>query len=116
MAFTCPECLTGGALSISTSITLPPDSRSDDILLQLVRCRHCGFFGAAIYQESRRGGFDSESWDHRGYRLETGELAELKRLIGSCPSKKNKGCACSAHVALGKQNEYGRWLPPMRRS
>jgi hypothetical protein len=112
MAFTCPDCRISGALAISNAITLPPDSRSDDILLQIVRCGRCGFRGAAIYEESRRGGFDSESWDHRGYRLEAEELAELNRLIKACSSKKNKNCSCSTHRALGKKNEYGRWQPP----
>jgi hypothetical protein len=109
--FECPECKTGG-LSISLSIILPPDSRSDDIILQTVRCRRCNFRGVAIYEESRRGGFDSESWDHRGYRLDREALRDLERQIKACPDKKNKRCRCRSHRALSKMNEYGRWLPP----
>ena len=111
MSFNCPDCATGG-LKISRSIALPPDSRSDDIIVQVVRCGHCGFRAAAIYEESRRGGLDSESWDHRGYRLDKEELAELNRLMAACPDKKNKRCPCASHRQLGQKNEYGRWQPP----
>ncbi|MFN2223864.1 MAG: hypothetical protein ACK2UH_15005 [Candidatus Promineifilaceae bacterium] len=109
--FECPECKRDG-LSISLSITLPPDSRSDDIILQIVRCRHCKFRAAAIYEESRRGGLDSESWDHRGYRISQEELARLNRLIKSCRTKRDKHCDCPAHRELSQKNEYGRWLAP----
>ena len=109
--FECPECHTAN-LAISLSITLPPDSRSDDIILQIVRCRHCHFRAAAIYEESRRGRLDSESWEHRGYRIGQEELARLNRLLKSCQARKDKDCDCPAHQALGQRNEYGRWLAP----
>ena len=112
MAFTCPDCLVSGTLTLTDSIVLPPDSRSDDIILQSIRCRRCGFRGAAIYEESRRGGIDSESWDHCGYRLEKEELAELNRLIKTCPAKKDMGCDCPSHRALNKRGEHGRWQAP----
>ena len=75
MAFTCPECGFPKALKIVLSITLPPDSRSDDIIVQTVQCDLCQFRAAAVYEESRRGGFDSESWEHRGYRIGEKDLA-----------------------------------------
>lgn len=109
--FECPECQQGG-LTISLSITLPPDSRSDDIILQIVHCRHCRFRALAIYEESRRGGFDSESWEHHGYRIGQVELAELNRLIKSCRTKRDRHCDCPAHRALSQKNEYGRWQAP----
>jgi hypothetical protein len=112
MTFTCPECLASSALVITNSITLAPDSRSDDIILQVVRCQRCNFRGAAIYEESRRGSLDSESWEHRGYRIAEEALANLVRMIKSCPSKKDPDCACSSHRALGKKNEFGRWQAP----
>jgi hypothetical protein len=112
MAFVCPNCLTPQALNIDKSITLPPESRSDDILLQTVRCSQCGFRGAAVYEESRRGGMDSESWDHRGYHLSESDLKWLSALINRCPAKKNKKCLCQAHEELGQKNEYGRWIRP----
>jgi hypothetical protein len=112
MAFTCPDCLVSGALTITKSITLPPDSRSDDIILQIVRCRRCQFRGAAVYEESRRGGFDTESWDHRGYRLARKDLDTLDRLITDCPTRNDGRCNCQSHRALAKKNEYGRWQTP----
>lgn len=112
MSFTCPECLVSNVLSITDSISLAPDSRSDEIILQIVRCRYCNFRAAAIYEESRRGGFDSESWDHRGYRLVSEELAELDRSIKGCPAKTDQRCRCPSHRALTKKDEYGRWQAP----
>ena len=112
MSFVCPECLTANALRISESITLPPDSRSDDILLQIIKCTQCRFQGAAIYEESRRGGFDSESWTHEGFRLSAKELKQLAALINRCPNKKNKNCQCSSHKTLKRTNEFGRWQMP----
>jgi hypothetical protein len=99
-------------LAIDGSITLPPDSRSDDILLQTVRCGQCGFRGAAVYEESRRGDMDSESWDHRGYHLTESDLKWLSALINRCPDKKNKRCQCEVHMKLGHKNEFGRWNMP----
>ena len=112
MAFVCPKCEMSQALDIDKSITLPPDSRSDDIILQLVRCGRCGFRAAAVYEESRRGGMDSESWDHRGYYISASELKWLSDMIKQCPNKKNKKCRCHAHKELGQKNEYGRWIMP----
>lgn len=110
-AFICPECQSAD-LSIDHSITLPPDNRSDDIILQTLRCRRCEFRGVAIYEESRRGSLDSESWDHRGYRLEPEVLAELNRMIRACPTRKDKRCSCPSHRTLGTTTELGRWRPP----
>lgn len=114
MAFSCPECGTAGSLGIVQSIVLAPDSRSDDIILQLVRCRQCRFRAAAVYEESRRGRLDSESWEHIGYRLSSQELAELSAMMARCPSKKDSRCRCPAHQALGQRNDAGRWQPPFR--
>jgi hypothetical protein len=112
MSYTCPECGFPKALNIVLSITLPPDSRSDDIIVQTVQCDHCQFRAAAIYEESRRGGFDSESWEHRGYRLIDEDLAMLAKRINRCPDRGNKGCHCKSHEALGKKNDTGRWVLP----
>lgn len=112
MAYQCPECGRSASLQIVHSIVLPPDSRSDDILLQIIRCDRCRFSGVAIYEESRRSRFDSESWEHRGYQIDDRDLAHLKTLLAICPSRKDKGCHCLAHQELGKTNEYGRWQPP----
>ncbi|MGD2078998.1 MAG: hypothetical protein PVH18_11485 [Chloroflexota bacterium] len=110
-SFACPECK-ANSLYIIHAITLPPDSRSDDIILQIVACRRCKFRGVAIYEESRRGGLDSESWDHRGYRIDAEEVDLLRQLIKACPETGNQRCTCLSHRLLGTKNEYGRWEPP----
>jgi hypothetical protein len=110
MAFTCPNCGFPKVLKIELSITLPPDSRSDDIILQIVRCDRCRLRGAAVYEESRRGA--SESWDHRGYIINENTLEWLSSLINSCPNQKNKKCRCPAHRKLAKKDQNGRWIIP----
>ena len=110
MAFVCPRCGISQVLKIEMSITLPPDSRSDDILVQLVGCNKCHFRGAAVYEESRRGA--SESWDHRGYLISENAFEQLSSLINSCPNQKDKKCRCPAHKKLAKRDQNGRWLKP----
>lgn len=112
MAYRCPDCGFEGALQIKEALSLPPDSRSDDIILQIVVCDLCKFYGAAVYEESRRGSLDSESWDHTGYRLEAEEFARLISLVRSCPEQKNERCHCKAHRQLGKKGNSGRWVQP----
>lgn len=112
MAFKCPECGFPGALKITASISLPPDSRSDEIILQIISCEMCRFRGAAVYQESRRGALDSDSWEHTGYWLGDQDLKWLSSLIKSCPARKNQRCDCRAHQLLGAKDESGRWVLP----
>ncbi len=64
----CPDCQ-ANPLKITQSLELPSDIRNDEITLQIVHCDECGFHGLAVYQESRRGALDSESWEHEGYRV-----------------------------------------------
>jgi hypothetical protein len=109
MPLVCPEC-SSASLKVIASLELPPDSRSDEITLQIVRCSDCGFSAAAVYQESRRGALDSESVDHAGYRLPEAELRGLQRLIRSCPTPGNWRCDCEAHRKLGAQDAAGRWI------
>jgi hypothetical protein len=107
MPFQCPECQ--GTLRITASLELPPDSRSDEITLQTVRCRDCGFEAIAVYEESRRGALGSESVDHRGFRIEAPDLRALRRQIRSCPRPRDPRCDCPAHQALGRRDRSGRW-------
>jgi hypothetical protein len=109
MPFQCPECTRSRTLEITDLIELPRDSRSDEITLQIVRCSGCGFEGIAVYEESRRGGFDDESVDHRGWHVRAADLRRLRETIRRCPKPRNPRCSCAAHRALGKKDGSGRW-------
>ena len=109
MAFQCPECQSPGSLRITSSIELPPDSRSDEIALQLVACARCGFRAAAVYEESRRGSLDSEAVDHVGYRVARETLESLATQVAACPQPENRGCDCESHRILGRTDDSGRW-------
>lgn len=109
MPFLCPECSMSRSLNIKARIELPPDSRSDEIALQIVECSRCHFAGIVVYEESRRGALDSESFSHVGYRVSAKDLKALKRTIKRCPNPNNPRCECSAHRALGGKDAGGRW-------
>jgi hypothetical protein len=109
MPFACPECGTSSSLRITSSIELPPDSRSDEIALQIVACARCGFRAAAAYEESRRGSLDFEAVDHRGYRVSREALDSLIARIDACPEPSNRGCGCESHRELGRTDDGGRW-------
>jgi hypothetical protein len=113
MTFRCPDCGFRETLRIIQSIDLPPDSRSDDIILQIVLCDRCHFRGAAIYEESRRGNLDSESWEHRGYRLNEQDLAHLETIIARCQANHDKHCQCPTHQTLRQTDAFGRWQFPI---
>jgi hypothetical protein len=107
-AFLCPACGLP-QLAIKYGISLSPDSRSDEIEVQLVECDACDFEGAAIYEESRRGALDSESVSHLGYRLNEWQYVSLKKQIRVCTQRDNAQCECYSHTVLGRQDEDGRW-------
>jgi hypothetical protein len=109
MPFRCPNCTTAGSLKIRSRIELPPDSRSDEITLQIVSCARCGFAGVAVYEESRRGALDDDSFDHTGYHVSKDDLRALRKTIAQCPKPRDRRCDCTAHRALGRKNEWGRW-------
>ena len=109
MSFFCPEC-SQAALRITASLELPPDSRSDEITLQAVRCSRCGFAAAAVYQESRRGSWDDESVDHRGFYTPPEKLKELRAAIRRCPNQRDPRCTCETHRTYGRVNANGRWM------
>ena len=109
MPFVCPECESPGALAITACIELPPDSRSDEIALQVVECGRCGVRAVAVFEESRRGSLDSEAVGHSGYRLPGETLDSLIAQISSCPDPANRGCRCESHRDLGMTDDSGRW-------
>jgi hypothetical protein len=108
MPLRCPEC-TNRSLNIVLSLELPSDSRSDEITLQIVDCRRCAFGGLAVYEESRRGALDSDSFDHTGYRIAAPDLAAVRKLMQRCPRPKDPRCRCAAHRRLGNRDASGRW-------
>ena len=108
MPFVCPDCA-HRSLKIALKIELRPDSRSDEIALQVVECSRCGFAGIAVYEESRRGALDSEHFDHVGYYVGDEDLAHARKIIRGCPDPGNKRCRCSAHRTLGRRDASGRW-------
>ncbi|MBU1749605.1 MAG: hypothetical protein KKA73_18120 [Chloroflexi bacterium] len=109
MPFTCPACSTWGALRITTRLELAPDSRSDEIALQVVKCSRCDFAGIAVYEESRRGPLGDESFDHTGYRVSREDLQALRKAMRQCPRPKDARCTCATHRTLGHKNAAGRW-------
>jgi hypothetical protein len=112
MGFICPECLTPGALQITRALHLPADSRSDDITLQVVACDLCGFRAVAVYEESRRGSLNSESWEHIGYRVGRDVLDQINDAMQQCLHPDDDHCACTVHQALGRTDANGRWQRP----
>ena len=111
MGFQCPEC-NNKTLEIIKGIELPPDARSDEITLQVIRCGGCNLEGIAIYEESRRGALDSETIDHYGYTLDGKELKSIISLIKRCPEPSNSRCACDSHQELSRKDAFGRWIRP----
>jgi len=90
-------------------IELPPDSRSDEITLQVVGCLQCGMRGLAVYEESRRGSFGSECFDHTGYLAPAATVDAVLQAIQSCPDVHDRRCSCAAHWQLAKSDPSGRW-------
>jgi hypothetical protein len=111
MGFQCPEC-NNKTLKIVDRIEMPPDARSDEITLQVIRCGVCNFEGIAVYEESRRGALESETIDHYGYTLDGQELKSIKALIKRCPEPANYRCACDSHQKLIERDGFGRWVKP----
>lgn len=109
MPFICPDC-SGRCLRIASSLEMPPDRWWDEITLQVIECPECGFRGAAVYEESRRGALDSEAWNHRGHRLAAAPLQALIDDVAACPEPGNSDCRCAGHQKWGRTDETGQWL------
>ena len=108
--FQCPNCRSvPNSLRIQRTIALPSDSRSDEISLQILRCKGCGFRAVAVYEESRRGSLGSESWSHQGFELALPDLQAIRRMIRACPDDSNPRCTCPSHQVLGRRDRSGRW-------
>lgn len=108
MSFICPQC-SAKTLTITSRIELESDIRSDEVRLQIVECSTCDFNGVAVYEESRRGALDSDSYDHYGYKLSAASVQSLKHLINACPDTNNTSCSCLTHRTLNRADKNGRW-------
>jgi len=112
MSFQCPQCSHLKSPRITSSTELAPDARSDEISLQVLRCKDCDYEGLAVYKESSRGGFDSESVDHYGYHANREIIRSVRALIKSCSAWKDARCICISHQNLNLRDKSGRWLRP----
>ena len=109
MGLICPDCGTGSDKLVRGTLEVPRDARSDEIMIQVLKCASCGFRGVGVYEESRRGGLDDESVDHYGYHLDSNEWKRLQDSIKACPDRRNPKCGCPSHKLLNQRNDYGRW-------
>lgn len=109
MAFRCPQCRSVDGLEIECSIELPPDRYSDEIALQVVRCRCCVFAGLAVYAEERGSCPECESWRHIGYWVSPDAVESVRSAIQSCPNPRDRSCGCRAHRTLSEQDLRGSW-------
>jgi hypothetical protein len=109
MAFRCPQCKTRDTLQIALSMELPPDRVSEELSLQVVVCRDCGFRGLAVYEVARGDCPESESWKHIGYWVSPDAVESTSAAIRSCPQPRNPYCTCAAHASLGKKDLRGKW-------
>ncbi len=107
----CPFCENPRSLSITHRLELPPDHRSDEVTLQLVKCAACGVEAGAIYEESRRGA--SESWHHFAFELDPFSRLRVLRLIEGCPDPGDKRCECQAHQDLAGPAAYNLGKKPV---
>ena len=107
MAFLCPQC-DNPSLEIAHALDLPPDARSDEITVQVLRCTNCVFDALAVYEESRRGALDRDCFDHTGYRATPARVRELATQIAACPDPRNPKCPCPSHAALNRVSNH-RW-------
>ena len=105
MKFRCPAC--GCAdLAITAVLQLDGDLLWDEIAVQTVACP-CGFHGAAVYEEERRGRLEDETWRHHGYRLTEDQFLEFSGLLAACPAPHDDACTCPAHRRLGAHDALG---------
>lgn len=110
MPFACPSSNRLNSLRVLLALELPPDSRSDEITLQVVECEACGFAAPAVYEESRRGAIDREQVHHNGYWVERALVDALAAALRACPQPWHSNCLCATHQALGRRDRNDRWI------
>jgi len=108
MAWICPTCETPH-LEAGEGLELPADALWDEISFRLAACSTCGFRAAAVYQESRRGSLEDDTWQHAGYSLDPSTYDLLRDMLRACPNPADKRCACPVHHQLGQTDPHGEW-------
>ena len=109
MGLICPQCHDAN-MKISSKIELPPDNRSDEIAVQILTCSKCNFQGIAVYEESRRGSFDNDSFSHQGYFVASDLLNDVKDVINQCKNPRNSSCQCKGHRFFKTIDCSGNWI------
>ena len=108
VSMVCPSCKQP-SLAIRLQIELPADADWDEVSLQILGCPSCNFEALGVYQESRRGSLNGESWRHNGYRAAPEDWALVSSAIERCPDRANRQCQCVSHQQLrtlmAKDNE-----------
>jgi hypothetical protein len=108
MTIQCPTCKPV-AMHLVRSMELPPDSRSDEVTLSLYECGRCGCRAATVYEESRRGAMDDDSYHVDGFLLAEADYDLLRRIVGRCPAPSARQCTCPAHAILSRTGASGAW-------
>lgn len=106
MAFKCPACRRN-TLKIHLTLELPPGA-SDETQVQTLKCEACGFRGIALYEESRRGSLDSESFRHGGYEVRESDMERVVDALLRCPAPGERYCQCETHLTWAKSD----WSSP----
>jgi ferredoxin len=110
MPFQCPKCLQSYSLEIAQILQLPPDQRSDEIVLQVLACSQCGLRALGVYEESRRGSLETDTWDHFGYLVKDETVEAVAEAISQCPTPYNHRCDCDTHLRFTNQQRRRAWI------
>lgn len=84
MAFACEACK-ATTLAIVLAVEVEPDDDSDEASAQILRCDTCGAGALGIYEESRRGRLDRESWRHWGWFVGDDVIASAEAKLRATP-------------------------------
>ncbi|MCA9659352.1 MAG: hypothetical protein KC486_13485 [Myxococcales bacterium] len=106
--FRCPGCR-GETLRVIAALELGPDDDNDEQQIQALTCDSCGFVGAGVYQESRRGA--GEGVHHWGIALPPSTYIGLAAALAACTHPDSPACDCGAHRRFGARGDDGRRRP-----
>jgi hypothetical protein len=80
MSLRCSNC-NKPYLQITLSADIDPGYNFDERTIQIIECASCDFKGIGIYEESRRGSLDSESFNHIAYYSPIEKVKLLEKMI-----------------------------------